>query len=437
MRFFLCIIVAFCWLIVACTPKMQQQERVMNTLPPTPDSEIRYVSAAEIEQLPSDYEVLGNRAQHCRDPLAYAPDTNYLDHSPIKYVRINIHWMNTTDRKANRDGKEAVEFAKGLVKASNYHLRKNKKMWLPPNNDTPVLPTQIRLLLTPHPDDPTDDGIYFHYDDEMTYYIHRGKNRNLSRQDMIREYGVQIDTVLNVFLMPHHPDSVASPTYHAGNVGVALGNAIKLSGFSAQGGSYWDYSTTLNHEVAHIYGLPHAWRYDDGCDDTPRHEGDCWSPTDPGCADKTSNNVMDYSVAQKAWTPCQIGKVHLQMTRNTARARRYLEPRWCTIQEDSHIFIRDTMSWDCRKDLEGHLTIEPGGYLSMYCMTSLPKDARITIKAGGTLLLENMTLWNACEEQWDGIVIEEIGDEKGRLIIKGEVKIENALHSPELGVAGE
>jgi hypothetical protein len=426
--FFFSIILTFSW---SCTPKMSTEQTVaMATSAPTTT---RYVKAEDCERLPQPYEATLRQNRHCREALDYAPDTNYLDHTPIRYIRVNFHWMNTKDRKANFDGKKAVDFIHGLVKASNYHLRKNKKMWLPKGNNTPVLPTQFRIVLTPRPDDPEDDGIYFHYDDEKAYYVHKGRNANLMRKDLIVEYGVQLDTVLNIFMHPHHPDSVVSKTYLAGTVGVALGNTIKLAGMVENGGTFWNYAPTLNHELGHILGLPHAWRYDDGCDDTPRHPGRCWAQSEPGCADKTSNNVMDYSNAQKAWTPCQIGRVHMRLTQNTSRVRKFLEPRWCSLNEEAHIYIQDTVAWDCRKDLHGHLTIEPGGYLTMYCLTSLPKDARITVRAGGTLLLDGAHLWNSCGKQWDGIILEDAGDTKGQILVKGDVKIENAVHSPELG----
>ncbi|MEN0006175.1 MAG: M43 family zinc metalloprotease [Bacteroidota bacterium] len=417
--------------IWACSPKLSNSadSSLQPTAAPIPSQ--HFAQAEDVQVLPAEYDYPNQKNLFCKDPTAFAPDTNYVEHTPIKYIRVNFHWMNTTDRKANLDGKKAVDFVKGMVKASNYHLRKNKKMWLPVGNDIPALPTQFRIVLTPRPDDPTDDGIYFHYDDEKTYYVHKGKTRNLFKRDLINEYGVQLDTVLNVFLMPHHPDSVASKKYLAGNVGVALRNTVKIAGIVANGGTYWDYAPTLNHEIGHILGLAHAWR-SDGCDDTPRHKNDCYSQSIPGCATRTSNNVMDYSNAQKAWTPCQIGKIHMRLSRPGNLLRNFLEPRWCTLNEEASIVIRDTVSWDCRKDLEGHLIIENGGYLSMYCSTSIPKGGRIIVKPGGTLLLQEATLMNTCGEEWDGIVVEEMGGVQGQIILKGAVKIENAVHTPDL-----
>lgn len=401
----------------------------------SPKLESWFLGAEDVEKFPESFEAtttstrgLGNRGP-CMDPLNYAPDTNYLDHTPIKYVRVNFHWVNSQDSSKNFVGQEAKKFTRGLLKAANYDLRKNNKMWLPHNNDTPKLPSQYRYVLTPRPDDPKDDGIYFHFDDSLCYYVHKGRNRNLFDREVYTKYGVQLDTVLNIFVMPHHPDSVASPTYLAAGVGVALGPVVKVAGFYENKGSFWNYRGVFNHEVGHIYGLSHTWRYNDGCDDTPKHAQNCWNRSArPECDSMTSNNVMDYNAMQHAWTPCQIGKVQLRMAQENNKARNYLVPNWCQLDTAKHIFIKDSIAWDCMKDLEGPLTIEPGGSLTMRCRVSVPKDGKITVMPGGQLILDNCRLHNACGDQWQGIEIQQQGNLKGEVIYIGSPSIEDAVH---------
>ena len=65
---------------------------------------------------------------------------------------------------------------------------------------------------------------------------------------------------------------------------------------------------------------------------------------------------MDYNAMQHAWTPCQIGRVHEKLSREAFRARKFLQPNWCELHEDRHVVIKDSIIWNCRKDLEGHLT---------------------------------------------------------------------------------
>lgn len=401
---------------VACTPKLVT----------------RFVDKADLEAIPQSYDAPQTIKQKngCNDYEAYIPDTSHLDHTPIKYVRINVHWVNSSDSSANFMDQEAIEFTRTLIHACNYNLEGNKKMWLPNGNDTPLLPIRYRLVLTPRPNDPNDDGIYFHFDDELCYYVHKGKNANLGNKRVVQKYGVQLDTVLNVFIMPHHPDSVASKTYSAGRVGVALGNALKMAGpFENLHTTPWDSRGVLNHEVCHIYGLGHAW-LNDGCDDTPVHGQDCWNKTDrPECDTMTSNNIMDYNFAQHAWSPCQIGKIHQRMSQLNSPARRYLQPNWCELHEDRHIVIRDTVVWAGAKDLEGHLTIASGGQLTIQCRVSLPKDAKIALEPGAVLILENdARLHNACGDQWEGIEVQSRNKESGKIIEIGHPKVENARH---------
>ncbi len=377
------------------------------------------------EDTPPAYEHADNPC--CRDKLNYAPDTNHLEHTPIKYVRLNFHIMNSSDSSRNFGEEEGVKFVRELLKYAHKSLENNEKMFLPPGNDTPVLPTRYRYVLTPRPDDPHDDGIYFHYDDELYFYVVRGKHRNNFRREVVRKYGVQLDTVLNVFLMPHHPDSVASPTYGAYGAGIALGNAVKITGCYEIGTPPWGIRGTFNHEIGHIFGLRHTWSGDDGCADTPNHPG-CWSRTpDPPCDSLASNNLMDHNAWQNAWTPCQIATIHYNMARERTRVRKLLLPRWCELHDDQHIVVRDSVHWKSMKDLEGHLTVAEGGVLRISCRVSLPRGARITVQPGGKLILDNCRLHNACGDTWQGIFVQKRGKREGQVVVVGNPRLEN-LH---------
>jgi hypothetical protein len=374
---------------------------------------------------PSTHQPATLDPSSCNNFLAYAPDTAHLDHTPMKYVRVNFHWMNTRDSSSNFNGQQAIDFTNQLLESINKDLANNQRNWLPYNNTTPTLPTQYRFMLAPRANDFNDNGIYFHYDDQLSPYVHKGKNANLHKRDPIKTYGIQSESILNIFIMPHHPDSVKSATYGAYGVGVSLGDAIKAAGMFENKGEPGNYRGLFNHEIGHVFGLNHAWM-NDGCDDTPYHPNKCWTWTpEPPCDTMASNNLMDYNAYQNAWTPCQIGQIHYYMAREGTIARRFLQPNWCQLHDDRHIIIRDTIHWQGAKDLEGHLTIASGGSLKISCRVSLPAGAKITIEPGGTLLLDNCKIHNACGDRWEGIEIQALGKQQGQVIFIGEPKLEN------------
>lgn len=370
----------------------------------------------------------------CNEQQSYQPDTLHPTHQPPRIVRINVHWLNNSRRTANLDDWRAVNYTRGLIDAANYALANNRAMWLPHMNNTPVLPIGIQYELTGRPGDPNDDGIYFHYDDNLYEYIHIGRPKaNYASRKVIDTYGVQLDTVLNWFIMPYHADSTFSPTFKGGIVGVALGNAIKIAGpwlrlWGENEESFWQSRGAINHEMGHIYGLSHAWNTEDGCADTPRHKLSCFNRDGtPACDTLASNNVMDYCALQLAWTPCQIGKVHQRMSSTYSPARKLLKPTWCELQPDKHVFITDTVVWTGAKDLQGHLTVKAGGRLHIKCRVSLPPAGRLTVEAGGVLVLDNAHLHSACEQPWQGIALTQREGRWGQIIVEGKVLMEDYL----------
>lgn len=392
----------------------------------TPTITSRWLTTDELGILPQSYTDAPARQQQrrgggpCFQYDQYTVDTSRLEQYPTQYMRVNVHWMNSRDSTQNVPEAEAAAWTQNILHAMNYALANNKKMLLPPRNNTPVHPINIQYVLTGRPNDPNDDGVYYHYDDSLYYYVHiNKKHANLFSRDVINKYGVQLDTVLNLFFMPHHPDSVASRTYSPGSVGVALHNAVKMAtrwrpDFLKDKNSYWRYRGVINHEVGHILGLSHAWTSSDGCDDTPVHPNRCYgSDSGPGCDSLASNNLMDYNNLQLAWTPCQIARAHLRLSDPTSHQRKLLQPRWCDYDATQDLTIRDTQVWENMRDLRGHLTIAAGGHLTIRCRTSLPRGGIITIEPGGTLILDGGRLHQDCGGTWQGIQIMTEGQRSG------------------------
>jgi len=387
----------------------------------------------------------------CGNMDNYVTDPDYLDHTPMREVRVNIHFMNNDEGTltfSNHD--EATDYAKGLIYVSNKKLKENKKMFLPADNNTPVLPTRYKYILAGDPDKKGDNGVYIHFDSELCYYDNSRKNKgptNLFSDAMYKKYGVRKDEVVNVFMFEHHPDSVASETFNAVAEGVGMSKwakvvnaynnmnkTIVIGGKEMKKGGWW-MAGLFNHELGHSLGLAHTWNSNDGCDDTPKNPN-CWSYTKSGpCKTEVSNNVMDYNNWKNAWTPCQISKVHYRMSIPNSNQRINLEPIWCDYDPTKTITIRDNIEWLGHKDLQGDIIIEESAILTLHCSLHLPKNAKIAVQSGGTLILNGAHITNHCSDLWEGIEVLGKGSKRGRVIIYNEPVIEHAENAINIDVS--
>ena len=114
--------------MLACTPRIQTH----------------FVKTKNIERLPEPPQARSARSTPCRDYLAYTPDTLHLDHVPMKYIRVNVHFMNSSDSTRNFNFPEGIRKAKALIKAANRDIERNHKLYLPLGNDIPALPPRYR-----------------------------------------------------------------------------------------------------------------------------------------------------------------------------------------------------------------------------------------------------------------------------------------------------
>ncbi|MCE7922545.1 MAG: hypothetical protein DYG98_05790 [Haliscomenobacteraceae bacterium CHB4] len=379
------------WCVTACAPRLR-------TEPFFPDM------AAEGSKPPRP-------DRSCGDWRGYLPDTAHSGHLPVRHLRVNFHVMNSADSTHNFRPDEGRAYLKRLFDCCNEALDTNHNNWRS-KQGTPVLPRRYRYVLTPQPG---DDGIYFHYDDSLYYFISQGKNQNNYSRKVIDKYAVGKDSIINIFVMVHPDDSIRSKTYRAGGQGIALGTSLKVAGIFETKEPPENFDGLINHEVGHILGLSHAW-IEDGCPDTDHHPAKCWAWTpEPPCNELASNNMMDYNAYQIAQTPCQIARIQAVFANERSPVRRCLLPTWCTRNPSGDIVIRDSVSWTGARDLEGNITIAPGGALRIHCRVSIPEGGRITVEPGGRLWLDGARLHNACGRKWEGVFVQTKGGLRGEV----------------------
>ncbi len=368
----------------------------------------------------STNEVNRSILEGCFNPINYIPDTIHKEIEYTKIVRINWHSVDDTTGLNNFKGEEMM-FFRYLTDNANYRLSVNFKMDLPIGNKTPVYDPMLRWQITPSKGYEKENGLYHHLQEDIIYFVNKGSERSDYDESVIDKYKIGGDTICNVFVVAFPPDYKERISMNQS--GIALGNHIKLGGLKQANKPDWEFATLLNHEIGHVFGLSHAW-HEDGCDDTPTNPN-CWSKTDsPPCDKNVSNNLMDYNSSQMAISPCQIGRMHMNIADTLNRQRKLVIPEWCKMDPQPFI-IRDSISWLGFRDIKKSIIIEKGGVLKVCCRLGMPKGSSITVKIGGTLILEDVTLHNDCNEEWYGIYTEKRGRKKGNVIKKGMVNIKN------------
>lgn len=363
---------------------------------------------------------------NCEDPNAYIPDDRYPEYQDLKYVQVNFHFPNTSNKKYNWVGEEAVSFAQKLINSCNYQLINNIKMNLPEGNDTPVYDAGYRIRLADDSSTPSGKAVYEDVDDENWYYIKKGKGKNNYSKTIIKKFAINEDSLLNFFAMAYPPDSLKVKGFSSGRAGIALGTSLKIAGVRKHPlKEVWKFASVSNHEIGHVFGLRHSWYKNDGCDDTPAHPN-CWEKSEKGeCAGVISNNMMDYNNIQRALSPCQIGIVSKTMHKENAKARGLVKKDWCEYNPEKTLVVRKDLELNRAVDMKGDIILEENVTLRLSCRTHMPAGAKIIVKPGAKLILNGAKIHNDCGETWGGFDVQSKGNKQGTIEYFGNVKIED------------
>jgi hypothetical protein len=377
---------------------------------------ITYTSWEKEDEVKLTYRPVSHKC--CRDEANYLPDPQ-----DTILIRCCFHYIYDDEGNYNLPHDEARQFAHDLINSCNKVLKKVVTPKLQTEEGVDGMSKHYKYVIMPATNEVGDDGIYFHNDSENFAFVAYGRNANNYSTKVVKKYAIQTDSFINIFMMTHHPDSVASPTYKARRNGIALGSSLKVAGYYSRQRSPAEMHGITNHEIGHILGLGHTWNGNDGCDDTPKH-ANCWNYTkEPPCDKDLSNNMMDYNAWQDALTPCQISRIHRNLTRWSTVQRKFAVADWCENMKSTLIQYDEV--WEREKDVRGDIIISEGATLTLRCRTALPKDAEIRVEPGATLILDNCWLHNSCGDTWKGIRIGENKKAKGIVETIGKVKIEN------------
>jgi len=403
--------------------------------------EKRFATAADVT---SDSATRKIFTQSCNQIPSYIPDTLYPEFTPFRKVRINVHIIQDGKGQNNFSEAEGKKFVEDMVGAANWRVQNNEKMNLPVGNKTPVLKPPFMFVLTGDPKNPGDDGIYFHRDDTLFCMNKKANGKqvnNVYDPRQFKKYGVQRDTVINIFLIEHCPDSIKSPTYKASNDGVGYPAWAKVvacynlwkhpqitSNHDTIRFGSWDASALLLHELGHSLGLQHTWNMDDGCEDTPKNGG-CWNYNEPAGCTEVSNNVMDYNAYKSSLTPCQIGKIFRGFYDDKG-SRKYLLPDWCNYDAGKSVTIRrgDEIKWNGSMDIYGDLIVEDNATLTIVCTLSIPPGGKIILMPGATLIIDGGRITSRCSGQFEGIEIWSKKNKKPAIHLMHKAIIDNVAH---------
>jgi hypothetical protein len=286
-----------------------------------------------------------------------------------KTIRVIVHFplksdgsgnfTETSDCYGNNSQYSGYWLAEKFIERANYWLKNNQEMsqQLSYKPSIPVNNINIQFKLA---------GVIFHRNDNL-----------FSSWDIsdIDDYvsSENRDVAINLFLFPNGWENGAS--WYGYDVCWVNGTIKAYNDYLIYGNFGIDNGFVLNaiHEIGHCLELRHAKRYGygdccvddnpeclDNCDDTPTYLellNDGYLDPCIWNGEGHSNNIMDYSPDQQAWTPCQIEIIH-----STLENRQVLYP--CNFKENA-LFITLNVSTENKSYIAKTVNIPVGSKITV------------------------------------------------------------------------
>ncbi len=394
----------------------------------------------------------------CEETLNFAPDPDFPEHTPIKYVKVVLHIFQNQNAVFPPGNFSNSQYDLDILRSWFHHPTKGINARLAnlcdpqpkvPGNESPHIPdARVQFLF----DGIENQDVFFYEDatlwgggfycgNQATYYgqlVDAAVNNNPVVQN-----NPNILNSVHVFMVGASVN-LSSNCYNYGGGGytymfTSCGNY--LPGIVLYGQYYqylfdeYELDPTGNTFGAHTpdpsnipfigSGILHEWLHIATVDHpgTNSHIGGPNPNTNDGCDDTpyptTENNMMDSSLPTEqrcALTQCQLGRMHHFLQNN--------QPVWLRTAENNFTYPAVTqfcqtslpdieipngadMEWKNPRQLRSNLIVRSGGKLTIRCDVGMPGDARILVEPNGELFIEGARIYNNCSgDLWQGIIVQ-------------------------------
>lgn len=316
---------------------------------------------------------------------------NYVPGSPVKYVRIIIHFIQMDNGTGNfneiNDGMtpahnyNGYDYASYIIDYANSLLGDNQPMRLQPFGNVPVYDPGYRYQLS---------GVFFWKNSSLYSDFYALDN-------LMNNYGQSTNDAINIF--------ITSPQGNGGGYAREIGdNAVLLfrpylsyqESVNNNNGWYNRASAIIiNHEVGHCLNLFHTLmtnggscdtNWDDFCADTPTIQQMlnlsepnpcCWN--DLHC----SNNLMDYNAGMQSITPNQLDHIHSSLSNEK---QNFTECKYQTTSLNINTFGNNSGAYIAKYiTVSGSSALIPNGKTVYLKGNEITLSSGLEVQSGGKL----------------------------------------------------